>query len=1188
MMTTLVSSLISFGCAAPDSPPTLEVRAGYADTVFDFVYAFSDGIAANALETSVSTSQSGGEAMQAIFQHPLNDGDARLTFDVALSTVGDDERLTLAFAIGLRDGVVLDDPATPVDGVLCGVNIGRHRVFEAVVHEPGWREFAVDLTPFAGKTVAISFTTNANGTSNYDWSLWGAPRIYRLSVVSDGTAPTRFASGIALVTGFDGQTTVRRFRLDRATAVNDAVANLLGDRRGEIAAKIELYALLPKIVIQSLSSTAHLLFTGKDYTVRCALSNVGEAPVEDFHQVAAGISGAALRRGRAERSVTSLGVGETLELTWQMRGMPRRDTVDVTVTVKSAVANVVSEATRTTPLRFQRALPPLPARTSNEVRTLIQSDYALLENEHVRVAFLENEGAYRHFLLFAQRGSHLQQVATCMPISRIVYLDSAQNVETLDFAPTGIAMGGSSDGDASLRLTGSETDVDGVVWDFDATFTLFDNSKRVLTDYRVRPRARRQLLHFAGPILRVGDGTDGEKKQFALFPGLEFLEGDEVSSSTRDAVPPINNRFAPHPYKITIPAMAVQQNDVVTGVLWDPLLPWGDGNRVGLSAMFSSPNRFDGQDNHLLGVFLPTIPEYVPENTTLAATSVDVAEEGIRLRAQIFSDPRGTILDVPDLWAEAYGFPKPADTPRSDEEEVLLSRHGFLVSTWDPETKKSRHCVGWAPANAPGFATLLWYDYLATGDSATRDRVELIAERTIAEQGPEALASRANCHILRWEFPFYYGYLDAGLRGAHAEVSRILDAQKDDGSWRFAPNNDKTRTLGEPGAAVLGTCAANAATVLKFARITGDDVTLQPGLKALAFMDRFTVPRGAQAWECPLHEPDILAAAWAIEAYLEAYAITDDDKYRERAEYWAKTGLPFLYYWNVPDRPGMRFGSIPVFGTTFFTHPWFGVPVQWNGLVYAYAIQHLSRHSEYPWSQIAEGIVVSAMHQQWTDGDLKGTYPDGFYEFCTVGRGPHINPEDIMVNLLALRGHDPDISTAVVRTQNGTRIHISSGARVVGAEIRGDTLVFELIGIPPYDALVFVGNLPQLTVVDVDGRRLDSGNSSGASRGWRYDSERRAAYLRVPQSKERIHVRLDLSAPHPEVHHATTFPAVPPSTTGETPESNVTEPGRQTPSSADEPEPATLRPSEETPANDDAQPLPDGSETSGSPETLNE
>ena len=211
----------------------------------------------------------------------------------------------------------------------------------------------------------------------------------------------------------------------------------------------------------------------------------------------------------------------------------------------------------------------------------------------------------------------------------------------------------------------------------------------------------------------------------------------------------------------------------------------------------------------------------------------------------------------------------------------------------------------------------------------------------------------------------------------------------------------------------------------------------------------------------------------AVGAYVEAYEITTVKQYLEKAEQWAKTGLPFLYHWHLPDRPGMRFGSIPVFGTTFYTHPWFGIPVQWNGLVYAYTLQHLARHTSKSqsqfWSKVAEGITVSAMYQQWTEGELKGTYPDGFYGYCTEGRGPHINPEDIMVNLYTLRGLDPDISTGIFRVRDN-RIHVSSGARIDGLNYDdSDRLTF---------TLRYVQNETSYSIIAGYGSRFGSTESS--------------------------------------------------------------------------------------------------------------
>ena len=241
---------------------------------------------------------------------------------------------------------------------------------------------------------------------------------------------------------------------------------------------------------------------------------------------------------------------------------------------------------------------------------------------------------------------------------------------------------------------------------------------------------------------------------------------------------------------------------------------------------------------------------------------------------------------------------------------------------------------------------------------------------------------------------------------------------------------------------------------------------------------------------------------------MEAHQIFGEAEHLRRAEYWAKTGLPFLYLWNLPDRPGMRYGSIPIFGATFYTHSWFGVPVQWNGLVYAYYIQRLSMHSEFPWKTIAEGIAASALQQQWTEGELKGTYPDALYESCQEGRGPHINPENIMANLFALRGYDPDISTGVLKAA-GARVHISSGAMVGNLEAEREAFRFTLTGFTGHDSFAYIGNAPPIESIALNASRLNRLDQLD-QHGWMYSSERDAAALRIPQrnESERIEARL--------------------------------------------------------------------------------
>ena len=105
--------------------------------------------------------------------------------------------------------------------------------------------------------------------------------------------------------------------------------------------------------------------------------------------------------------------------------------------------------------------------------------------------------------------------------------------------------------------------------------------------------------------------------------------------------------------------------------------------------------------------------------------------------------------------------------------------------------------------------------------------------------------------------------------------------------------------------------------VLKYARVTGDQRALEAGMKALKYMERFTVPRGVNTWEVPKYTPDIQAAGLAIWCYLEAYQISGDPEHLERAKYWARTGVPFVYLWQAPNRAIMTGGTVAVFGATY-------------------------------------------------------------------------------------------------------------------------------------------------------------------------------------------------------------------------------------------------------------------------------
>jgi len=444
-------------------------------------------------------------------------------------------------------------------------------------------------------------------------------------------------------------------------------------------------------------------------------------------------------------------------------------------------------------------------------------------------------------------------------------------------------------------------------------------------------------------------------RTMGLFPGLEFLEGTEPSSSDRDARGPLADRRRPDPAKVTVPLMAVEVDGTLIALMWK------DGAR----------------------------PYFEARETT----RMGLTPQGGPVEAVLLIEPGATVLDAVPRWAGFFGgLPAPEAWPRTLEEELALCKAGFASVA--AERGKHRHAAGkdWPSDWTPGFGVLLhllgepvdWFDY-------------------------SDLLSTVNCHILKWEAPFYAGEPRTALKLVE-RMKILVDMRKSsDGEWGFHPMSAEQRKLGEEGESVLGTSAENALRVAKAARITGDPDLKAAALDALARMRRHRVPRGGQNWECPLLEPDLIAAAFAVGAYVEAYKLTGDRAWLADAAQWAKSGLPFLYLWSLPGRKGMLYGSIPVFGTTQFTHSWFGIPVQWNGLVYAYYLRKLAPlDPSFDWLRVADGITSSAVNQQYADGPSKGCYPDALYDQCSRRAPPDINPEDILVNILTSIGKDPD------------------------------------------------------------------------------------------------------------------------------------------------------------------------------------
>jgi hypothetical protein len=261
-------------------------------------------------------------------------------------------------------------------------------------------------------------------------------------------------------------------------------------------------------------------------------------------------------------------------------------------------------------------------------------------------------------------------------------------------------------------------------------------------------------------------------------------------------------------------------------------------------------------------------------------------------------------------------------------------------------------------------------------------------------------------------------------------------------------------------------------------------------------MESFRVPRAAQVWEVPFHAPDILASAHAVLAYLEGYRYDADPRWLADAVYWGRTGLPFLYLWDDPDRPYLRYSSIAVFGASQYQWSWIGRPVQWNGLELAGALLELSKYdSAHDWKRVAQGIVVSALYQQATDAENVALWPDSLGARAGDKASWVFSPSLITKRVQILMGRDPQPRTAILG-KLPERIHVTTTGEVSDAAWEGNAVRFRVNYEPGDRGTVLVANIAAPGAVSVDGQPVPADQTDGPH--WRYVGAGAYLWIDIP------------------------------------------------------------------------------------------
>ena len=453
-----------------------------------------------------------------------------------------------------------------------------------------------------------------------------------------------------------------------------------------------------------------------------------------------------------------------------------------------------------------------------------------------------------------------------------------------------------------------------------------------------------------GPVVRaVGNLEQG------LFSGLEYLGKGERSSSTLDIETADHVRFAPDVLKVTMPLMSCVTDRASVSVAWSDM---------SLQPTFASPDFVDGvSDQHRMSL------------------------RGAHVEAMVrVSD--GTLEDA-ILWAvRRRGLPSLPRAPRDAKAQLDLAMAAINGPIKGPD--------GWGHCAEPKFKRHPYADILSTiwritGQSPSVDRIV-----------------PSGAHIRNDSIYFVTGRAQQWLNQHRARVKGILASQRADGSFGYRGIYQR----GHYEDTASGVCAEPTLQLLEFAQATGDRASLEAGLRSLDTMKRFREPRGAQTWELSLHTPDILASANLVRAYVRGYELTGKRQYLESAHNWALSGVPFVYLWG--RYPIMLYSTTPVYGATNYRSPlWIGLPVQWCGGVYAYALTMLAPYDDsLDWKHLARGIYIAAQQIQYPDGPKAGCLPDVFALPKQYRDGPSINPGALVSLQLALEGKVDSLAVA--------------------------------------------------------------------------------------------------------------------------------------------------------------------------------
>lgn len=143
---------------------------------FSFIEAFKEAaVYANqepaGMDVKMGPAAVGGETRPALWAHPPLVGQTVIEYHVPVPQGV--SQLQLRLAIGIRDGSEI----APDNLVAFSVKVNGLRVWGQQSNAQTWQEAKIPLDLVSGDVTRIEFTTEALGSHQWTWAVWGEPEL---------------------------------------------------------------------------------------------------------------------------------------------------------------------------------------------------------------------------------------------------------------------------------------------------------------------------------------------------------------------------------------------------------------------------------------------------------------------------------------------------------------------------------------------------------------------------------------------------------------------------------------------------------------------------------------------------------------------------------------------------------------------------------------------------------------------------------------------------------------------------------------------------------------------------------------------------------------------------------------------------------------------------------------------------